>query len=98
MIDTNVEQRVIFEFYVKHAGETFSLLKTVYQESCLKRSTLYKWFKRFQGGQEDVEDDPRPGRPQTSKTDENIEKIGVMIRSDRKLTLGLMADTLKINR
>lgn len=101
MIDINVEQRVVIKFYVKlgkSASETFSLLKTVYEESCLKRSTLFKWFKRFQDGHESVEDDPRSGRPQTSKTDENIEKVGAMIRSDRRLTLRLMADKLKIDK
>ncbi|KAJ8947430.1 hypothetical protein NQ318_009636 [Aromia moschata] len=38
-------------------------------------------------GRETTEDDPRPGRPSTSKTDENIEKIGKLIREDRRLSI-----------
>ncbi|KAJ8960939.1 hypothetical protein NQ318_020239 [Aromia moschata] len=30
---------------------------------------------KFKEGRETTEDDPRPGRPSTSKTDENIEKM-----------------------
>jgi hypothetical protein len=29
-----------------------------------------------------VEDDDRPGRPSTSKTEENVEKIGEIVRKD----------------
>ncbi|KAG5311587.1 GVQW3 protein, partial [Acromyrmex insinuator] len=42
------------------------------------------WFKRFQDGREDVEDDSRPGCLSTSKTDDNIETIGNLVRSDRR--------------
>ncbi|KAJ8955992.1 hypothetical protein NQ318_006263 [Aromia moschata] len=38
---------------------------------------VFEWFKRFKEGRETTEDDPRRGRPSTSKTDEGIEKIGI---------------------
>jgi len=34
-----------------------------------------KWLKRFQEGREEVKDDPRTGRPSTSSSDENVERI-----------------------
>lgn len=101
MIDIKIEQRVIIKFHVKlgkSACETFSLLKSVYQESCLAQSNVYNWFKRFQDGREDVEDDPRSGRPSTSKTDKNIEKVGVLVRSDRRLTIRMISDTVGIDK
>ncbi|KAJ8933231.1 hypothetical protein NQ318_008414 [Aromia moschata] len=39
------------------------------------RTHVFEWFKRFKEGRETTEDYPRPGRPSTSKTDENVEKI-----------------------
>ncbi|KAJ8959239.1 hypothetical protein NQ318_022502 [Aromia moschata] len=52
------------------------------------RSTeVLEWFKQFKEGRETTEDDPRPGRPSTSKTDENIEKTGKLIREDRRLSI-----------
>ncbi|KAJ8942413.1 hypothetical protein NQ318_014460 [Aromia moschata] len=37
-------------------------------------------------GRETTEDDPLPGQLSTSKTDENIEIIGKLIRGDRRLS------------
>jgi hypothetical protein len=37
---------------------------------------LHKWFME---GQEEVEDDKRPGRPSSSKTEENVEKISEIV-------------------
>ena len=47
---------------------------------------VFEWFKRFQDGLENLKDDSCPGRPSTSKTDDNIEKIGNLVRSDRRLS------------
>ncbi|KYM93391.1 hypothetical protein ALC62_16008 [Cyphomyrmex costatus] len=55
--------------------------KRKYKE-CLSRARVFEWFKRFQDGQEDVEGDSCPGRPSMSKTDDNIETISNLVRSD----------------
>jgi transposase len=34
-----------------------------------------EWLKRFSEGREDVEDDERPGRPASLKTDKNVEEV-----------------------
>ncbi|KAJ8939825.1 hypothetical protein NQ318_013044 [Aromia moschata] len=44
------------------------------------------------------EDDPRPGRPSTSKTDEHIEKIGKVIREDRCLSIRGLAEITRIDK
>lgn len=36
--------------------------------------TIFELLMRFQDCQEDVENDSRPGRTSTSKTDDNFEK------------------------
>ena len=56
------------------------------QETDIQESNIYEWFSRFKIGQMSIEDEPRPGRPLTSKTDENIEKIRVAIMFDRRRT------------
>ncbi|KAJ8948182.1 hypothetical protein NQ318_010455 [Aromia moschata] len=59
--------------------EAYAVLKDVYGNECLSRTQVFEWFKRFKEGHETTEDDPRPGRPSTSKTNEffeNIENIG----------------------
>ncbi|KAJ8934901.1 hypothetical protein NQ318_007107 [Aromia moschata] len=54
--------------------EGYAILKEVYGNEYLFRIQVFEWFKRFKEERETTEDDPRPGRPSTSKTDENIEK------------------------
>ena len=44
------------------------------------------------------EDEPRAGRPSTSKTDDNVERLISLVRSDRRLTLGMISSELNLNR
>ncbi|XP_011065253.1 PREDICTED: putative uncharacterized protein FLJ37770 [Acromyrmex echinatior] len=84
MISVTIEQRIVVKFHVKlgkTATEIYNLLKEVYGHECLSRARVFEWFKRFQDCREDVEDDSRPGRPSTSKTDDNIETIGTRFES-----------------
>ncbi|KAJ8940907.1 hypothetical protein NQ318_017498 [Aromia moschata] len=77
MLSVKREQRVNLKFLVKLGKtltEAYAMLKEVYGNEGLSRSQVFEWFKRFKEGRETTEDDPRPGRPSTSQTDENIEK------------------------
>ena len=44
--------------------------------------TVAEWAKRFREGREDVNDDPRSGRPVSELTDENIELVREVIIND----------------
>ncbi|KAL4136010.1 hypothetical protein QTP88_007584 [Uroleucon formosanum] len=67
------------------------MLCEVYSEECLSRARVFEWHKRFCSGREDVEDDDRSGRPTTSSTNENVEKIDKIIRQDRRLSVRAVA-------
>ncbi|MGP1955718.1 MAG: hypothetical protein ACTS8W_02520, partial [Arsenophonus sp. NC-PY1-MAG3] len=75
-----------------------NLLKEVYGSECLSWARVFEWFKHFQGGQQDVEDDLRPGRPTTSKTDDNVKKVANLIRIDRQLSICAVAETVGIDK
>ena len=45
-------------------------------------STVARWAKRFREGREDVNDDPRSGRPISELTDTNIELVRQVINND----------------
>ncbi|KAJ8953138.1 hypothetical protein NQ318_017165 [Aromia moschata] len=54
--------------------EAYAILKEVFGHEYLSRTQVFEWFKRFKEGREMTKDDPCPGRPATSKTDETLEK------------------------
>ena len=63
------------------------MLKKVYGDEFLSRTEVFGWFKRFKEGREEIRADQRPGRPSTSKTDANIEKVGEIVRQNRRLSI-----------
>jgi len=54
-------------------------------------------WRRFRNGCESVEDEKRSGCPSTSKTQENIERVSEMIRSNRRLTIRETSEDLNIS-
>ncbi|KAJ8961821.1 hypothetical protein NQ318_021436 [Aromia moschata] len=83
----SMEQRVNLKFLVK-LGKTFTeayaMLKEVYGNECLSRTQVFEWFNE---GRETTEDNPCPGRPSTSKTNENIEKSGKSVKKSAKIVV-----------
>ena len=59
--------------------------------------TVYKWFERFRNGCESVEDKERSGHSSTSKTQENVERVSEMIRSNRQLTIREISEDLNVS-
>ena len=96
-----IEQRINIKFCVrlgKTATETLKMLRDVYGDSSISRTRVFKWHKPFMEGREDVEDDPKSGRPCTSTTDTNIEKVRQMVRSDRRLTIRVIANEVGMDK
>ena len=80
-----MEQRVNLKFHVtlgKKPAECFQLLQNVYGADCMSRGRVFEWHKHFKSGREEVEDDPKPGQPSTSKTADNIERVNTLVRRD----------------
>jgi len=97
----NLEQRCAIKFCIKlneNATETYEKLKMVYGEDALSRTQVFRWPKSFLDGRESVEDEPRSGRPCASKTDENVTKVRDLVRSDRRLTVGMISSVLNLNK
>jgi len=62
----------------------------------MKKTAVYKWVKRFSEGRESVTDEERSGRPETSRTEENI--ATVRQRENRRLTVRSTAEQVNIDR
>lgn len=100
MSDINFEQRcaIRFCFRLGHsATETFAKLQQAYGDSVLSRAQVFRWFKAFSEGKESMEDEPRSGRPSTARTDENVDRIRELVRSDRRLTIRMIGEQLNLS-
>jgi len=83
------EQRICIKFCFllgKTSAETVTLLRGAFKEEALSQTRVYEWVSRFKRGDMSLEDQPRSGRPSTSRTDENIQKIRDAIMFDRRLS------------
>ncbi|UYV60373.1 hypothetical protein LAZ67_1000972 [Cordylochernes scorpioides] len=75
--------------------------RTVVENS---RRTTLRWRlgkltndNAFKEGREEVADEPRSGRPTTARTDENVDRVLEVLRTDRRLSIQQIADTLHMS-
>ncbi|UYV79502.1 CLCN2 [Cordylochernes scorpioides] len=80
------------------ATVAFRMLTVAYGEATLDRSNVYRWYKMFSEGREDVNDEERAaGHPSTSTTDEKINEVEKMILANRRITVREVAEDLNIS-
>ncbi|GBN95905.1 hypothetical protein AVEN_60920-1 [Araneus ventricosus] len=86
---------------LKNGIVTFKFVKVIFNVIGFLEDTHGEssriWFKRFRDGREDVKDEPRSGRPPTSTTPDNIERVRRMLANDRRLSLRMIAEELRIS-
>ncbi|KAJ8939425.1 hypothetical protein NQ318_021929, partial [Aromia moschata] len=50
------------------------------RDTVFSRAQVFRWFKDFSEGRESIEDQPRSGRPLSSRTDENVDRIQDLVK------------------
>ena len=97
----NFQQHCSIKFCVKLSETTivtYEKLHRAYGEHSLSRAQVFRWHKSFLEGREQVEDEPHAGRPSTSKTDDNVERVRSLVRSYHQLTLRMISSELNLNQ
>ena len=79
----------------KKFAETYELMKKVYGHDCMRRTQVYTWFTRFKNGRDDLNDDPRPGRPGASNRAKLVEKVREIIAIDANFTVRMLCRSIK---
>jgi hypothetical protein len=85
-------------FGEKNIFEAKAWLDKHYLDSAPAKSTVEKWFAKFQRGEMCIEGDARSGLPKEAVSDENIKKVHKINLNDRKVKLIEKAATLKISK
>jgi len=88
-MEGKVQQHVCIEFCFrlgKTGAEMYKMLQAAFGQSCLSQSKIFEWYFHFKSGHQSFEDDPRPGRPSTSHTEETMAHVLEIIRTDQHLS------------
>ena len=81
-----LQQRSAITFCVankKSRQETFEIVKLAFRNNTMKKTALYKWYSKFEQGDNSVTDEPRPGRSSSIST-KKIETFKELLDSDRR--------------
>ena len=100
-MDLSMEQRLAIKFYFKagkSAKETLQMVNAAYGDEALSQSNVFQWYRRFCDGREDIEEDPRSGRPTESRIDNNVEMISQLLLQNHHVSLRMLADEVNIGK
>lgn len=95
-----MNHRISIKFCVKNeikCHKVCEILLKAYGESAMSKTRVYEWYKRFEDGREDVEDDECPGCPSTSISGENVEKVKKITMKNHRITIREVADDVGIS-
>ena len=73
------------------------MLQKAFKEEALSHTQVFEWFVWFKRGEMSIEDHPHSGRPSTSRTDENVEKIREKINKDRWYTIDKISEATGVS-
>jgi len=94
-----MQQCVCIDFYFrlgKSGAKMYEMLQAAFGESCLSRSKTFEHYSHFKSGGRSFEDDPHPGRPSTSHTEETVACVREIFRADRHLTIREVAEEVRV--
>ena len=100
VMSDHTKQRICLRFCFrlgKTATEAHEMLQKAFKEEALSRTQVFEWFARFKRGEMSVEDHHHSGRPSTSRTDENVEKIWEQINEDRWYTIDEISEATAVS-
>ncbi|CAK9833775.1 Mariner Mos1 transposase [Anthophora retusa] len=95
-----VEQRVCLKFCFSNkisCAEALKMLAVAYGDSTMSKTQAYEWYKKLKDGRTVVDDLPRSGRPSTSVTDENVEKVKEIVLKNRRVSIREIAADIRVS-
>ncbi|KAJ8949536.1 hypothetical protein NQ318_005098 [Aromia moschata] len=100
MSDVNFEQRraIRFCFRLGHsATDTFARRQHSYGDSVFSSAQVFRWFKAFSEGRlRSIDEEPRREGLQSSRTDENVNRVRDLVLSDLPLTTRMVGEELNL--
>ena len=95
------DQRICIKFCFqlgKTSSETIQMIQKAFGNECMSNTRRKEWYNCFKEGRTSVDSDSRSGRPSTTKTLDNIERVRLAIEGDRRLTVRELGKDLGIRK
>lgn len=68
------------------------MVNTAYENAALSKTRVFEWFSRFKNEEMSIGDKPRSGRPSTSRSNENVDKINGLLREYHRRTINQLRE------
>jgi histone-lysine N-methyltransferase SETMAR len=78
-------------------NQCYQRLSAAVSDCAPSLSTITGWYREFQRGRESLQDEPRPGRPSTACSDENVQLIRDIVNADRRVTYDVIEASVGIS-
>ena len=75
-LEERYAMKLCFKLEKINATETYGMFQNSFRPSCMNRSSVFEWHKRFEESRESVRDDERCGRSKEVKRPELIGQRG----------------------
>ena len=72
------------------------MMQKAFGNECMSETRIKEWYNRFTRGRTSVDSDSCSGRPLTTKTLDNIQRVRLAIKGDRRLTVRELENDLGI--
>ena len=81
----------------KNATETYGMLQTAFQPSCINWAWVFEWYKRFKEDRESVRDNEKCGRSKEVRKPELIRQIKNFMDKDRHVSIETISAQFDVN-
>jgi len=78
-------------------NDVVKMLKKAFDETSMSTPRIYEWYIRVKEGREDVDDDRRTERPNTTISDENVTKIKHTVLNNRCNAIREVAEQVNVS-
>ncbi|XP_049767883.1 protein GVQW3-like [Schistocerca cancellata] len=99
-------QKTIKQYYAikfceklgKSGTESLDMHQQAYGDDCQSKGQVFRWVKIFKEGWDSVKNKDHSRHPSTSKTDENFDRVHVLLNTNRRMSVRMIADALGLDK
>ena len=98
--EDTLEERYAIKFCFKRgkkATETYGMLQTAFEPSCMNQASVFQWHKRFKEDRESMRDNERCGRSKEVRTTELIGQIKNFMDKDCRVFIETISAQVNVS-